>query len=50
MITVHNNLEGLKKSVNDGSTSAFLWEWYVYGFRSQALLDLSTLGLPPSPL
>lgn len=28
-LTVNNDIHGLVKSVNDGSTSAFMWEWYV---------------------
>ncbi|KAF8340517.1 periplasmic binding protein-like II [Cantharellus anzutake] len=26
---VNNNIEGLVRSVNDGSTSAFMWEWFT---------------------
>ncbi|CAE6410191.1 unnamed protein product [Rhizoctonia solani] len=26
---VNNNLQGLKDSINDGTTSAFLWEWFT---------------------
>ncbi|KIM33497.1 hypothetical protein M408DRAFT_19779 [Serendipita vermifera MAFF 305830] len=26
---VNNNIDGLIKSVNDGSTSAFMWEWFT---------------------
>lgn len=27
--TVNNNIHGLISSVNDGSTSAFMWEWFT---------------------
>lgn len=26
---VNNNIDGLIASVNDGSTSAFMWEWFT---------------------
>jgi len=28
-LSVNNDINGLKASVNDGSTSAYMWEWYV---------------------
>ncbi len=28
-ITVNNDIRGLIDSVNDGSTSAFMWEWFT---------------------
>lgn len=33
---IKNDISGLMDSVNDGSTSAFLWEWFV---RSSPLLS-----------
>lgn len=27
--TVNNDIDGLISSVNDGSTSAFMWEWFT---------------------
>lgn len=28
-LTVNNDIRGLINSVNDGSTSAFMWEWFT---------------------
>ncbi|KAG8824382.1 hypothetical protein FRC19_001898 [Serendipita sp. 401] len=28
-VQVNNNIDGLIRSVNDGSTSAFMWEWFT---------------------
>ena len=28
-LTVNNDIRGLLDSVNDGSTSAFMWEWFT---------------------
>ena len=28
-IPVNDNIKGLIDSVNDGSTSAFMWEWFT---------------------
>ena len=28
-LTVNNDIRGLLNSVNDGSTSAFMWEWFT---------------------
>jgi len=28
-IPVNNDIRGLLNSVNDGSTSAFMWEWFT---------------------
>ena len=29
LIQVNNDIRGLLDSVNDGSTSAFMWEWFT---------------------
>lgn len=29
VMTVNNDIRGLIDSVNDGSTSAFMWEWFT---------------------
>ena len=29
LLSVNNNIHGLIRSVNDGSTSAFMWEWFT---------------------
>ena len=29
LLTVNNDIRGLINSVNDGSTSAFMWEWFT---------------------
>lgn len=29
LISVNNDINGLNASVNDGSTSAYMWEWSV---------------------
>lgn len=28
-LSVNNDIKGLISSVNDGSTSAFMWEWFT---------------------
>ncbi|KAG8763598.1 hypothetical protein FRC11_000857 [Ceratobasidium sp. 423] len=42
---VNNNLQGLNTSINDGTTSAFLWEW----FTTKPHLDSGEIGSVPTP-
>ncbi|KDQ08697.1 hypothetical protein BOTBODRAFT_37693 [Botryobasidium botryosum FD-172 SS1] len=45
---VNDNLEGLNASVNDGSTSAFLWEWFTTKPHADAG-EVRFIGSVPTP-
>ena len=54
LLTVNNDIRGLINSVNDGSTSAFMWEWFTtkpYADNGEVrFVRFSFLHFPALPL